>query len=226
MSRHNPKFDIMKRVILLLAVLALGMSPASAMNETETIIGDNVTSRYNYNRPIAFKERGIVFFVFQNGEFDFNTHHGNRRGGINTTYGTNYHHPRGVKVQYDHFGRVRRVGNVFINYDANGRVKRIGKVYMRYRFRKLTQVGGKRLIYNRFGRLIRTVGAVKANVPCGYCNNHGCTIDHYGHADHDHGYPADGDWDDDHWDDDDWGGDDGDILYFKNQDTKKKKDKR
>lgn len=221
----------MKRVILLFAILALSMSPAKATSDTEIIIGEQLTSAYNYYRPIKFRERGIVFFVFQNGEFDFNTHHRNRRGGINTTYGTNYHHPRGVRVQYDRFGRVRRVGNVFINYDARGRVKRIGRVYMRYRFRNLIQVGGKRLIYNRFGRLIRTVGAVKANTPCGFCNNHGCTIDHYGHVDHDHGTPN-GDWDDDHWDnddwdnDDDWGNDDGDILYFKNNDGKKKKDKR
>jgi hypothetical protein len=31
----------------------------------------------------------------------------------------------GVKVEHDNFGRVRRVGNVFINYDANDRIKRV-----------------------------------------------------------------------------------------------------
>jgi hypothetical protein len=37
-----------------------------------------------------------------------------------------------VKVEHDNFGRVRRVGNVFINYDANDRIKRVGSVYMAY----------------------------------------------------------------------------------------------
>ena len=58
----------MKRVILLFAILALSMSPAKATSDTEIIIGEQLTSAYNYYRPIKFRERGIVFFVFQNGE--------------------------------------------------------------------------------------------------------------------------------------------------------------
>jgi hypothetical protein len=36
----------------------------------------------------------------------------------------------GVKVEHDNFGRVRRVGNVFINYDANDRIKRAPSTWL------------------------------------------------------------------------------------------------
>jgi hypothetical protein len=66
----------------------------------------------------------------------------------------------GVKVEHDNFGRVRRVGNVFINYDANDRIKRIGSVYMAYNRFALEQVGGLQIIYNPRGQIVDIVGSV------------------------------------------------------------------
>jgi hypothetical protein len=93
-------------------------------------------------------ERGIEFYVFPDGQLDFNTR---------TTSGTtdqreqwckqnlrrnnNRQGNYGVKVAHDQ-GRVRQVGNVFINYDVNDRVKRIGSVYMTYNRYALERVGG------------------------------------------------------------------------------------
>jgi hypothetical protein len=37
-----------------------------------------------------------------------------------------YARNQNFEVEHDNFGRVRRVGNVFINYDANDRIKRVG----------------------------------------------------------------------------------------------------
>ncbi len=117
--------------------------------------------------PIQFTERGVEFFVFPDGQFDFNTapSYGDtyyktvNRGAVNRNYGV----PRangGVRVEHDAFGRVRRVGNVFINYDAFDRIKRIGSVYMTYNRFALAQVGGLRIKYNNRGMILGYEGSV------------------------------------------------------------------
>ena len=209
-------------------------------NATESIFnGTESTSRYINNRPIKFRERGIALYVFTNGEFDFNTHaypYGNRRRGVNTTFGTNNNGhiyygstnnnfgPRGVRVEYDYYGRVRRVGNVFINYDTYGRIKRIGRVYIVYRHRRVARVGDKRLIYNRRGRLVRTIGRVKSN-GAGFGNSRPFSGDQDRPVDpwdNDDGWDwndQDGDWDDNL----DWDDPNGDVLYLRGQEGKDKK---
>ncbi|MBC7438948.1 MAG: hypothetical protein H7250_03045, partial [Flavobacterium sp.] len=77
------------------------------------------------------------------------------------TFGTTSIYNSGIKIEHDNFGRIRRVGNVFINYDFNNRIKRIGSVYMSYNRFALSQVGGLRIIYNRFGQIVDYVGNVK-----------------------------------------------------------------
>jgi hypothetical protein len=65
-------------------------------------------------------------------------------GRVNRTYGAPMYARNqnfGVKVEHDNFGRVRRVGNVFINYDANDRIKRIGLSTWAYNRFALEQVG-------------------------------------------------------------------------------------
>ena len=64
-------------------------------------------------------------------------------------------------MEHDDFGRVRRIGNVFINYDSNDRIKRVGSVYMSYNRFALEQVGGLQIIYNRRGQIVDMVGSVK-----------------------------------------------------------------
>jgi hypothetical protein len=173
----------MKKMTLVLASLLIGLATASVNATVATVTNDNgkkvrITKRYQYTQPIMFVERGVEFLVFPNGEFDFNTEiigntfddnvyyrHRTRRGNINTTHGApgrhiNYVRPRGTLVLHDRFGRVRRIGNVFLNYDSRGRLKRVGSVYMRYRRGKLKQVGGLTIRYNRYGQIIGTHGQV------------------------------------------------------------------
>ncbi|WP_300568259.1 hypothetical protein [Flavobacterium sp.] len=169
----------MKKITLLVASFFLVGSMAVASENP--VFSDNTTiARHGFEEPISFTERGIEFFVFPNGEFDFNTRPDDSQGGyVYKTAGrrstvivergpVNY----GVRIEHDSFGRVRRVGNTFINYDYTDRVSRIGTVYMKYNSFALSQVGGLRIIYNRRGQIIDIVGNVKGYY-AGYNNNHG-----------------------------------------------------
>ncbi|KIX22579.1 hypothetical protein SY27_01730 [Flavobacterium sp. 316] len=191
----------MKKItqLLVIAVLSLGFSSAKA---SEKKVFDDVNRiyppvDYRFAEPIVFMERGIEFYVFPNGELDFNTVETTSSGiysrrNVNRTYGapgvrtrgnTYYNSPRnnGTKIEHDYMGRVRRVGNVFINYDSTGRVKRIGSVYMRYNSFALSQIGGLRIMYDRHGCIIDIVGFVNAsNRSNSYqSNNHYQATNHY-----------------------------------------------
>ncbi|WP_281297674.1 hypothetical protein [Flavobacterium limnophilum] len=126
--------------------------------------------------PIVFVERGIEFYIFADGQFDFNTHPSN--GGLyyrsnkkNIERRTYVTRDYGVKVEHDSKGRIRRVGNVFVNYDAYGRIKRAGSVYMNYNRYALTQVGGLQIIYNHRGQIVDFVGAVNGGRDYQYTSN-------------------------------------------------------
>jgi len=161
----------MKKITLLVASILLFGSIANA----STLINFSGESLFPVTvseaEPIVFVERGIEFFVFPDGQFDFNTRpsagefYYRKASAVNRTYGTrnNIESNFGVKVEHDNFGRVRRVGNVFINYDANDRIKRIGSVYMTYNRFALAQVGGLIIVYNRRNQIINLIGSVKGN---------------------------------------------------------------
>ncbi|MFD0963891.1 hypothetical protein [Pseudofulvibacter geojedonensis] len=211
----------MKKLVVLTAVLLSTFLTAFA-NESNNR-NTTVDSRYGFNRPFMFNERGVEFFVFPNGEFDFNTHPTHFRGrrtSINTTYGApgrrrgHYYHNSGIRIEHDHLGRVRRVGNVFINYDRSGRVKRVGSVYMRYNHRLLNQIGGMHIAYDCYGRIIRTTGYIKYNSGCNVCGVTSCGINH-------NDYYSGPDYD---FDDDGYYGNDDDMYYYRN--NGKKKDKK
>ncbi len=165
----------MKKITQVLVAFTIlfgfGMAEAS-----EKRVFDDVGRRfrpvdYRNAEPIVFMERGVEFYVFPNGEFDFNTvrtatPNRPRGNSFNSTFGApnvhsyNNHRNNGVRIEHDHFGRVRRIGNVFINYDAFGRIRRAGSVYMRYNSFALTQVGNLRIVYNRRGQIISVYGTV------------------------------------------------------------------
>lgn len=170
----------MKKITFLVASIFL--MGGIVANATER---DNRRSTVDFRNaePIVFTERGVEFFIFPDGKFDFNTRpstgdmyykQGRRTSAVNKTYGApanvqnrNY----GVKVEHDNRGRVRRVGNVMINYDANDRVKRVGSVYMAYNRYALDRVGGLQIIYNRRGQIVDIVGAVKGGRAYQYSQN-------------------------------------------------------
>ena len=144
--------------------------------------------------PIVFMERGVEFYIFVDGQLDFNTrpsngemHYGEgRRNFENRSYGNreNYQGRNyGVKIEHDNMGRVRRVGNVFVNYDAFGRIKRVGSVFMNYNRYALTQVGGLQIIYNRRGQIVDMVGAVNGGRAYQYNqNDHDDNHHNYGYS--------------------------------------------
>ena len=176
---------IMKKITLLVASILLVGSVANA-SEIIKKTGEERTT-FSFDEPISFTERGIEFFVFPNGEFDFNTRPDDsqgdyfyktagKRGDSQERGPMNY----GTRIEHDSFGRVRRIGNTFINYDSRDRVNRIGSVYMRYNRTALTQIGGMRIVYNRRGEIVDTVGNIKSF--SGYVynyNNHYNDDDNY-----------------------------------------------
>lgn len=110
------------------------------VSSVEAINGSKLTNRYwvnnySYDNAVNFFERGIEFFVFTNGDFDFDTSFNNR----------------GVRIDRDFRGRIRRVGNVFINYDFRGNVTRIGNIFINYRRNRLFRVGNLEVRYDRWG---------------------------------------------------------------------------
>ena len=203
-------------------VLALLIGMFGIVNANETANNKTIsleTSRYGYMEPFEFTERGVVFYVFPNGEFDFNTqpqYRRTRRGNshVNISYGAprSYTHAGGIRIEHDHLGRIRRVGNVFMNYDRSGRIKRIGSVYMNYRYNLLRNIGGLHIYYNPHHRVIRTTGSIKPRIGCHFCGSHTCSINHY--SGNDYYYHSDSD---NNWQNDD------DMYYYKNGKEKKKK---
>ena len=161
----------MKKITLLVVASILLVGNLALASENP-VFSDNTNRRgyyidYRDAEPIIFKERGIEFMLFPNGEFDFNTRPSGPRYAVNGTngapgtrggyYGTS---ERGIRVEHDNFGRVRRVGNVYINYDAFGRVKRIGTIYMSYNSFAVTKVGNMRIVYDRRGRIVDVFGFI------------------------------------------------------------------
>ena len=162
----------MKKITFLVASVLLVGNLAKA---SEIIITAGVENnmRMSFDEPISFVERGIEFFVFPNGDFDFNTRpndsqgdyfyrKANNRGASAQARGNGNF---GTLIEHDSFGRVRRVGNTFINYDNRDRISRIGSVYMKYNRFALSQIGGMKIIYNNRGAIVNTVGSIK-----GYSN--------------------------------------------------------
>jgi len=170
----------MKKITLLVAGLLLTGSLAFASEQN--VFSGNATNNYypiDYREaePVVFKERGIEFMVFPDGQMDFNTQPAAastnyyRTGSrANATYGApGTTSGQGVRVDHDVNGLVRRVGNVYINYDYAGRVKRIGSVYMSYNRFALSQIGLLKLSYDAKGRIIAAQGYVNsANSSRGY----------------------------------------------------------
>lgn len=211
----------MKNFTLALSAFVLMMGTTIAKASSEKVFDDDerrITNPvdYRYAEPIVFMERGIEFYVFPNGDFDFNTV--TTPAPRNTTYGAprSYTNSRsnpasvGVRIEHDYNGRVRRVGNVFINYDAVGRVKRVGSVYMSYNRFALKQVGNLKIIYDRRGRIVNIIGFV---------NN---SSNNYNYNPNGNGYYGSSNGNYGSYNYNDYGNNDEDFYYYKTDGTKEK----
>ncbi len=199
----------MKKITLLVATVLLVGNVVNATEVKRTSAEER--TRYSFDEPISFVERGIEFFVFPNGDFDFNTRPQDSEGdyfyrtagkkGAKTASirrPVNY----GTRIEHDSFGRVRRVGNTFINYDSRDRVSRIGTVYMKYNRYALTQIGGLQIVYDRRGDIVRMFGNVKGGRNQGYV--------YHSNNDYDYDYASNQQ------------GNDDDYYYYKKDGTKAK----
>jgi hypothetical protein len=147
----------MKRALFLtvMSLFAFTFMQAENPNHTGDVINFGVDY---YDQPIEFVERGIKFYVFLNGDFDFNTAPTAQVDYVSRRGNHSYHTPHGVRIERDGQGRIRRVGNVFISYSRYNKVKRIGSVFIDYRRNKMIKVGNLRIIYDHYG--VRFIGSV------------------------------------------------------------------
>lgn len=209
--------------ITFLVVASILLVGNMALASENPVFSDNTNRRgyyidYRDAEPIIFRERGIEFMLFPNGEFDFNTRPSGPRYHVNGTNGApgtrGYYGPseRGIRVEHDNLGRVRRVGNVYINYDAFGRVKRIGTIYMNYNSFAVTKVGNMRIVYDRRGRIVDVYGFIN-HANGGYNYNPGT---HYSSG---NGHYDDGD---DYGDDYGDNYNDDDYYYYRKDGSKAK----
>jgi hypothetical protein len=163
----------MKKITFLVASVLMITGFINANEVHNTSIENSFG--FSFEEPISFNERGIEFFVFLDGSFDFNTRPDDsngdyfykaagKKGAVTGRRTLNY----GTRIEHDSFGRVRRVGNTFINYDRFDRVSRIGSVFIRYNRIGITQIGGMRILYNYRGEIVTVVGNVKRYYNSGY----------------------------------------------------------
>ncbi|AUC86568.1 hypothetical protein CW731_15325 [Polaribacter sp. ALD11] len=146
----------MKKGLLILLGMFMMVSTVEAKNGN--YLTNNIRVDYSYENSVNFIERGVEFFIFTNGDFDFNSNYND------TYYDYNGLRTRrsGITIDRDYRGRIRRVGDVFINYDYRGNVSRVGNVFMKYYRNRLTNVGHLNVQYNRFGNPV-FYGNVKDN---------------------------------------------------------------
>jgi hypothetical protein len=163
----------MKKITYLVAsILLMGGGFANATEKNNLSRERRLAVDFRNAEPVVFTEGGIEFYVFSDGQFDFNARSSvrdksfkpNKRGNGNKNHSNvasfrrdNY----GVKVEYDRRGNVTRIGNISINFDSNDRVRRIGSVQMSYNRFALERVGGLEIIYNRRGQVVDIFGSVK-----------------------------------------------------------------
>jgi len=194
----------MKKLVLLFVFSLFSMSMAAK---------NSFRPHWKYmDEPVKITVRGIDFFIFPNGEFDFNAHQKRNK---------HYYSPSGygVKIKRDRYGKIRRIGNVFINYNRYRQVSRIGNVFIKYNQKGFVYKIGKYSLKYRGRRyaIIRHrthlnfwgsffYGPVSSPA---YVDNY----PNYG----EHTY---NDWDeDDRWEDDNYGDSD---YYFKTKKQNKK----
>lgn len=122
----------MKKGILLLGVLMMVSNIEAKKSDHQPELFK--LNYYSYANTVNFSERGIDFFVFLNGDFDFDLNYS-----------------RNIGISRDFRGRIKTIGNVSVRYDLRGNVTRIGDIYINYFRNRITRVGDLRISYDRWG---------------------------------------------------------------------------
>ncbi|HFS67239.1 MAG TPA: hypothetical protein ENK67_03410 [Flavobacteriia bacterium] len=169
----------MKKITILFALVILVSTitvEANSTNQSNLKLGSY--DRY-HQRPVTFMERNVKFYIYLNGDLDFDLrshqngyygasdyyYKGNRKSKSRKNKKSvkrypNYGHGPSNFIQYDYYGRVKRIGNTFIHYDFYGRVVSVNRIRITYRHHLLSRVGNLKVLRNRYGQ-IRFIGSVK-----------------------------------------------------------------
>lgn len=176
----------MKKAILFIAAMLLIGTTAQANDQKQSDQINRDAKRYRAVQPVVFFEGGVTFYVYPNGEMDFKTlhHKKNQRvdwnnGRYNSPGHTRRYRPSTrFSIQYDYYGRLKKVGNSYINYNSFDQASRIGSVAIQYnRTGLVSKIGGLHIYYNRYNKIQYVEGNVHYN-GCGYCGVTGCTTSH------------------------------------------------
>lgn len=127
----------MKKGILILLGMFMMVSTVEAKKGNN--LPNNNRFYYSYDNAVNFVERDVEFFIFPNGEFDFDVLSNNR---FNLNIDRNFR------------GQIRRIGSVRISYDRFNNVTRIGNIFLGYNRGRLISVGNLRVNYNRWNEPI------------------------------------------------------------------------
>lgn len=142
--------------------LTLILASVFAISTTVSAHEHGYTSVNSYADAFVFDEMGVTFSVYPDGEFDFYLPEQGTgtvsNGYVTATFNSGYNYD--PYVQYDDFGAVIQVENVPVYYDYYGRVSQIGDVFINYRNRRVCQVGGLYVYYNRHGHYARHTGFI------------------------------------------------------------------
>lgn len=157
----------MKTKLILAGLGLFAMFNMQAQRPVQTGAFNNQHQTDYFDEPIAFEERDIMFYVFLDGTFDFNTEPTTYVDYVSRRGNTHYDEPRGIRIERDAQGKIRRIGNVFISYAYDYQVKRIGSVFIEYNRGRMERIGNLKIMYTRYG--VQFAGNVKGGY---YNNNH------------------------------------------------------
>jgi len=142
----------MKHFVFFFAALLIGVGNSRAEVSENKVA---TATMFGYSNSFIFLENGVTFSVYPDGEFDFyidnqlQVQAGVRLGAGAITFNSGYNY--NPFVQYDDYGAVIQVQHVPVFYDFYGRVNRIGSVWISYRNNRVYRLGGMRVFYTPLG---------------------------------------------------------------------------
>ena len=156
----------MKKVTaLLFSFLLIGLTATAA----STVEDDAIRG---YGKSFIFTEGGVEFSIFPDGQFDFVYVGSNQGSNVNVTISSpnvtasyNGGHDYEAYVQYDDYGAIIQVEDVPVYYDEYGRITQAGEVDIRYNNKRIVNVGGLYVHYNRRGFYSHHTGFINAFNP-------------------------------------------------------------
>ena len=137
----------MKKLVLFMLTLGLIIPSIASAN--------NFNSYYDEYSPVEFEENGILFFVFPDGEFEFEIL---RPRHIDLSFRFRNGHVSlaknlPVSIEKDRYGNIYRIENIFIDYNRFGKVSRIGSVDIFYNQGRIHRMGFLNIVYHPMNRI-------------------------------------------------------------------------